>query len=143
MTVIREVRDTAAAPDVVWEVLVDVEQWPRWTASMDSIERQDSGSLRVGSTAVVHQPKGTPTVWRVTALERARQFTWQTHAPGITMVADHVLTPVDGVTRIDLTLTHHGPLTWLATVLVGRRMRRYVQMEADGLQRTAEGEGAR
>lgn len=138
MVVIREESQTTAAPELAWRLLSDVEGWPRWTASMDHVERRDAGALCVGSTALIRQPAGRPTVWEVTVLDRARRFTWQTHAPGATLVGDHVLVPLDAATRIELTLTVRGPLAWLVHVLVGRRLRRYVRMEADGLRRACD-----
>lgn len=34
---IKSVTDIRASPDVVWEVLADPSQWPRWTTSLVSV----------------------------------------------------------------------------------------------------------
>ncbi|MFT4215950.1 MAG: SRPBCC family protein [Micropruina sp.] len=130
---ISETRETSMAPDEVWSRLVDVESWPSWSASMERIERLDEGPLRVGAKARVTQPAGRPAIWEVTVLDAGREFTWQSRQPGVTVVARHILRPTPTGTHILLTLELLGPLAWLGRLLAGRRIARYVRMEADGL----------
>lgn len=132
----------AAGPSEVWAVLIDVENWPDWTASMREITRLESGPLRVGSTARVRQPIGKPMIWTVTELASERSFTWTASAPGLQFTGYHELTPSDDGVRAELTFTLTGPLAWLGRLLAGRRMRQYVDMEADGLKRQAEQRGS-
>lgn len=132
----------AARPSDVWAVLTDVEHWPDWTASMREITRLDSGPLRVGSTARVRQPTGRPMVWTVTDLVNERSFTWTASTAGIRFAGFHELTPTGSGVRAVLTFTVTGPMAWLAGLLAGGRIRRYVDMEADGLRRQSEGRAA-
>lgn len=129
----------AARPSDVWAVLTDIEHWPDWTASMREITRLDSGPLRVGSTARVRQPAGRPMVFTITELEPERSFTWTASAAGIRSTGYHELTPHEppGVQAV-LTFTLTGPMAWLGRLLGGGRIRRYVDMEADGLKRQSE-----
>lgn len=129
----------AARPAEVWAVLADVEHWPDWTASMREIVRLDSGPLRVGSTARVRQPTGRPMVWTVTELANERSFTWTASASGIRFTGYHELTPTESGVQAVLTFTLTGPMAWLGRLLAGGRIRRYVDMEAEGLKRRSEG----
>ncbi|CAJ1499059.1 SRPBCC family protein [[Mycobacterium] holstebronense] len=132
----------AARLSEVWAVLTDVEHWPDWTASMREIVRLDSGPLRVGSTARVRQPAGRPMVWTVTDLVHERSFTWTASTAGIRFTGFHELSPTGSGVRAVLTFTVSGPMAWLAGLLAGSRIRRYVDMEADGLKRRSEGRAA-
>ncbi len=134
----RRTMQIAAPPDVVWELLADVEGWPRWTASMERIDLLEPGPLQVGSRAMVKQPKGRPMEWTVTVLEPGRNFTWQASSGGMTFTGGHELTPTDQGVEALLTFALSGPLAWLGALLAGGRVRRYVDLEAEGLKRAAE-----
>lgn len=128
----------AAGLSDVWAVLIDIESWPDWTASMREITRLDDGPLRVGSTARVRQPTGKPMVWTITELAPERSFTWTASTPGVRFAGYHELTPNGHGVQAALTFELTGPMAWLGRLLAGRRMRGDVDREADGLKRQAE-----
>jgi uncharacterized protein YndB with AHSA1/START domain len=134
----RRTVQVATDPATLWDGLVDVEAWPKWTASMQRVERLDAGDLHVGSAARVKQPGFLPSTWRVTELEPGRSFTWQSSSPGITTRGEHLIANDGATTTLTLTLHQRGPLASLVGLLAGRRSRRYVDMEAEGLRRAAE-----
>lgn len=130
---------TISAPvEQVWTVLADVRHWSDWTASIESVEAIDAGPMATGSRFRVRQPKSPAAVWEVTEFVPERSFTWATHRPGVHVVAGHELNPSEGGTRADLSLRITGPLAWLVSALAGRRTRRWVRMETDGLRRASE-----
>jgi hypothetical protein len=131
-------RDVRAGVDRVWAALVDPRDWPRWTESVREVRLLDGG-LTPGSRVRIVQPGLIPMVWTVTEFAPERGLTWTASAAGIVTTATHVVQPgPDGTTRLRLGLTQRGLLAPLVHGLLGRRSRRFVELEADGLRRAAE-----
>jgi uncharacterized membrane protein len=127
-----------APPDTVWAVMSDAERWHEWTPSVRSVRRLDSGPLRVGSRALIRQPRFPPAVWKVTALDPGRSFTWKSGAPGMWVHAQHAVVPLSGGTRATLTLRYEGPLGRLLGRMTRAITNRYLDFEAAGLKRRSE-----
>lgn len=127
-----------APQDRVWQVTVDVENWPKWSPAMETIKREDTGEFKSGSSALIKQ-KGMPeTRWTVNKMDTGNSFTWQAKALGIDMTATHTLTSnesaVTSLLRIEmegLLITLLGPLIKL---LVGKSLRE----ENQGLKQFCE-----
>lgn len=130
--------DIDAAPETVWAVLTDVERWPTWTESMTKVERLADGEFSTGSVARVKQPRLPTTVWTVNEFEPGTYFSWVAKSPGIMTVGGHEVTAVNGSTRVRLSLRQTGALAAIMGLLLSRRSRRYVDMEAHGLKRRCE-----
>ncbi|MCW3816697.1 SRPBCC family protein [Micromonospora sp. DR5-3] len=130
---------TTAGPQPAWAALADVTSYPRWTASMSTVEPLDGPSLAVGGRFRIRQPGLPPTVWRVCELRPGASFAWDAHVPGVHTVAYHrVDGQPDGTTRISIGIRQTGALAWLVALLTAARTRRYLRMEAAGLKAAAE-----
>src|ERR1035437_9033866 len=121
--------------DRVWDALVDVETWPEWTASIREVKGLDGAVLAFGSRVRIKQPRMPSLVCGVFEFEPITSFTWRRRRPGVTTVGSLVVTATS-TNRVTVTLGIHqsGPLAPIVRLLAGARTRRYVQMEADGLQ---------
>jgi uncharacterized protein YndB with AHSA1/START domain len=128
----------AAAAERVWAVVEEVESWPKWTPSMTSVRRAVDGALRVGERIRVRQPRLPPAVWTVTQVEPGRSFSWESHAPGLRSAADHEIRSGSSGHTLVLRFVQTGPLARLVWPLMARTVRRYVDLEAEGLKRRAE-----
>ena len=130
--------DIDAPPEVVWPVMHDGERWHEWTESVTSVRLLDRRPLRVGSRALIRQPRFPPAVWKVTALEPGHSFTWRSGMPLMWVYGHHSVERHAKGTRATLRLTYEG----LLARIMGRMTRgitlRYLNMEASGLKRRSE-----
>ena len=130
--------DIAAPPERVWQVVTDVEDWPRWTASMSAVKRLDDGPLRMGSRARIKQPGLPVLVWEVTELDEGTSFTWVTHTPGVASTAAHLVSATANGSRLTLSVTWTGVFGGLTGALMGKRTRKSLTVDADGHKACAE-----
>ena len=131
--------EISAPPDRVWAVMSDIEAWPEWTPTVTRVELLDPGPLAVGQRARVLQPRLPAAVWRITALEPGRSFTWVTRSPGVVVTARHSVEPVVGGSRAHLAL-HFGGLIGPLVARITRGLNtRYLGLEAAGLRQRSEG----
>jgi hypothetical protein len=86
----------------------DTDRWHEWTPSVTSVRRLDGGAFAVGSRALIRQPKFPPALWKITAIEPGRSFTWVSAAPGIRVIAHHWVEPANGGSRATLSLEYQG-----------------------------------
>jgi uncharacterized protein YndB with AHSA1/START domain len=130
--------DIDAPPERVWAVMVDVEAWPQWTASVTEAARLDTGHFDVGSRARLHQPRLPVAVWTVEDVEPGRSFTWTTGLPGFRTTGRHLVERRRDGSRATLEIEQRG----LVGELVGRCTAgltdRYLNLEALGLKRRSE-----
>jgi carbon monoxide dehydrogenase subunit G len=127
-----------ASPDRVWAVMSDVERWHEWTPTITSIRRTNAGPFRIGARVRIHQPKLPPADWMVTALHEGRGFDWESRAPGVRVLARHIVEPTDTGSRVTLAVQYSGLLGNVLGRLTASLNRRYIALEADGLKRRAE-----
>lgn len=128
-----------APPAVVWSALEDVERWPDWTPSIESVARQETRTFGVGSTAKVKAKGFSESVLRVTEHTNGRSFTWEgPGGPGLRIVMAHVVEPADGGSRVTLSVIPAGPSALVVGWLVGRMSKANVDTEAESLKRRAE-----
>lgn len=119
-------------------VLFDLESWPTMTESIDSLERLDTGPLRVGSRVRLKQPRLPRTEWTVTEVSED-SFTYESKSLGMRVVARHELTARGSGTSLSLALEMTGPLSPVVGGLGGSLTRKYIEMEAQGFKAKAEG----
>ncbi len=128
----------AAPPARVWEVVSDVEGWPEWHPACDEVRLLDPGPLRVGSRAVVRQPRLPAATWEVTELDEGRSFTWVTRAPGSVTTGGHHVTPTGDGATLTLELDQAGPLGTVVGLALRGLVGRYVGFEAEGIKARSE-----
>jgi hypothetical protein len=127
-----------APPQRVFQILCDVERWPEWTSSMQSVQRLDVGSFVVGCQARVVQPKLRPSVWKVTAMDAERNFTWVTETAGLRLQAGHAIESEGSGCRVTLSFQMSGFLSPIIGLFYRELIAEYVSTEAQGLKLRSE-----
>jgi hypothetical protein len=129
---------SAATPDLLWSVASDVDRWGDRLPTVDSVRALGSAPPGVGSRFEVRQPGLPKAVWEVTDWQEGRSFTWVSSSPGIRSTAVHTVHQDGEGSRLDLSLDWSGPLAPLLKLLIGRKARGMVEVEAETFTRVAE-----
>ena len=119
----------------VWDVLFDVARWPEWTPTIDSVERLDDGPFGVGSRAHVRQPKLPRATWEVTEVDVGRSFTWVASGPGMKTIARHEVVEDPSGCTVTLSIEQTGPMGAIAATIWRRLTQRYIDLEAESLDK--------
>jgi len=127
----------AASPADVWAVLADVLAWPTWTPTVTSVAAL-SRALDVGSRYWVKRPGALPAVWEVTDCVPEESFAWATRIAGSRIAAGHRLAGDGAGSTVTITLDHTGGLAGPLDLLLGKRIRRMVDVEAANLKARCE-----
>jgi uncharacterized protein YndB with AHSA1/START domain len=130
--------DIAAPPERVWQVMSDTDRWHEWTRSVTSVKRLGGGPFAVGSRAVIRQPKFPPAMWKITAIEPGKSFTWINSAPGLRVIAHHWVEPTMAGSRATLSLELQGVFGGVFGRMTKAITERYLSLEARGLKARSE-----
>jgi ribosome-associated toxin RatA of RatAB toxin-antitoxin module len=129
----------AASSQRVWPVMADVARWPEWLPTVTAVQALGPSPLAVGGRYRVLQPKLRPAIWSVVELEPQTRFSWESRAPGVRILADHILTPTTGAaTSVTLQVVVSGPLSGWVGLIAGRLAREYLEREAAALKQRVE-----
>ena len=131
--------DIDAGQQRVWDVLSDIEAWPRRVETVDVAELLTPAPVTKGSRVRLTQPKLPEGTWDVTVWDAPSYFEMRQKSGGVTSVAGHrVETLEEGRSRLTLSVDVQG---WLVPV-VGRLSKgmttRYMTSEAQDMKRAAE-----
>jgi hypothetical protein len=130
--------DIDAQQERVWEVLTDLEAWPRRIETVDVVELLTPAPAAKGSRIRLKQPKLGEGTWDITLWDAPSYFEMRQKSSGITTVAGHrVETLEGGRSRLTLSLDMRGvliPFAWFFRDLTSR----YMTIEARDMKRAAE-----
>ena len=134
--------DIDAQQERVWEVLSDLEAWPRRIETVDVVELLTPAPMSKGSRVRLKQPKLPEGTWDITVWDAPSYFEWRQKSGGITSVAGHRVETLDeGGSRLTLSLDMRGPLIPVIGLFYKGLTNRYMIIEAQGMKRAAESAG--
>jgi len=104
----------------VWDILSDVENWPRWLPSVSAVQPVSDGEFGVGSRFAIKQPLQGEAIWQVTDWRPHCAFVWERRAGNRPVfVGIHRLHAVGRTTtHCTLALDAFGPVAWLLRPLL-------------------------
>jgi len=128
-----------ASQQRVWDVLSALEAWPERIDTVDSVELLTPAPITKGSRVRLRQPKLPDGTWDITVWDAPAFFEWTQKEGGTTIVAGHRVEALGaGRARLTLTIDMRG----LLIPIIGRFYRdltnRYLNLEAEGMERAAE-----
>ena len=123
----------------VWDVLSDLEAWPRRIETVDAVELLTPAPITTGSRVRLKQPKLPEGTWDITVWDAPSYFEWTQKTGGVTSVAGHRVDAM-GEDRAHLTLTldMRGFLIPVFGRFYKGLTNRYMNLEAEGMKRAAE-----
>ena len=122
----------AAEPARLWEVLSDIERWPERITTYEEVRRLDRGRPEASGA----RPTSSRRVWRratgrSTELESRARRSPGSRQPGVRIVGRHaVSSDSDGSQPADARPGESGWLAGVVGMLLGRKVREYVDLEA-------------
>ena len=123
----------------VWDVLSDLEAWPRRIETVDVVEVLTPPPIGTGSRVRLKQPKLPEGTWDVTTWDAPSYFEWTQKSGGATSVAGHRVEALgEGRARLMLTLDMRGFAIPVIALFYKGLVNRYMDREAEGLKRAAE-----
>ena len=131
-------RTTTAKPEVVWDLLVDVDRWPNTFTPHLKQARLD-GAVEVGATGWVQSKLPLPrSTFSITSVEDGRSWAWRGKVLWLTMDFDHRCEPVETGCRITFDVDLSGPLAGLVRPIARLSYRPQMNRALDLLVTTAE-----
>ena len=100
--------ETALAPETIWTVLKDIDNWPRWDTSMETVTLE--GPFKVGARVTMTPTGQEPITSVITAITENEFYADETDLGDVILRFSHTLTRrADGGTRITHRLEITGP----------------------------------
>lgn len=131
--------DIDAQQQRVWDVLSDLEGWPRRIETVDFVELLTPAPLAKGSRVRLKQPKLPEGTWDITVWDAPTYFEFRQKSGGISNVAGHRVEALEeGGSRLTLSLEMSGLLIPVIALFYKGRTNRYMTIEAEGMKRAAE-----
>jgi carbon monoxide dehydrogenase subunit G len=125
--------DSAAPAETVWSLIAEPNRWAEWAPHM-------RGAWGLGSPEVEKWRIGAarlfgvlPVPARITAKRDGRSWAWRVGPMGL----DHAVEPIDGGSRVSMTLRAAGPLEPLLAATYGPVVQTLVQRLARVATRSA------
>ena len=127
--------ETTASPAAVWRRWAEIQDWPNWDSLILWV--RFSGVLILGSQGIIKYRSGETLNFQVTECTPGRAFTCQARTLGTIIRFRFRLDPSSLGTRLTHIVEIRGPLAWLLSLSLGRRIREALPAAARKLAQMA------
>ena len=122
----------------VWDVLSDLEAWPRRIETVELVELLTPPPMAKGSRVRLKQPKLSEGTWEITVWDVPTYFEFRQKSRGMTSVAGHRVEALEEErSRLTLSLDMRGFLIPVIALSKGMT-NRYLTSEAQGMKKACE-----
>ncbi len=129
-------RETPLSADVLWERVRNIEEWPKRTPSITSAQVDTEGPLAIGSRIIINQPGAPESTWTVTEYVEGNSFAYEMRRSDLVTTAHHVVeAELPSGSSLTLIFSMEGRLAKVWGFLMGRKIRKFLELEATGLTR--------
>jgi hypothetical protein len=130
--------DIDARKQRVWDVVSDLEAWPRRIETVELVELLTPPPMAKGSRLRLKQPKLPEGTWDITVWDAPTYFEFRQKSRGMTSVAGHRVEALEEErSRLTLSLDMRGFLIPVALFFKGMT-NRYLTSEAQGMKQASE-----
>ena len=131
--------DVDASSAVVWTLLSDVTRWQTWTPTVTTVRPLSDPELSQGAIFEVKQPGIPKAKFTVESCVDGQLFRWGSRSNGVHSSADHVIeSRGPNECRVTLKFTITSRIVAVAWWMTRRKIRRFVDLEAQSLKAAAE-----
>ena len=131
--------DIDAPQQRVWDVLSDLEAWPRRIETVELVELLTPLPLAEGSRVRLKQPKLPEGTWEITVWDAPTYFEYRQQSGGVTSVAGHRVEALEEErSRLTLSLDMRGLLIPVIAPFSKGMTNRYLTSEAQGMKQASE-----
>ena len=127
--------EIAAAPEVAWDVLTDIDRWPSWNPAVKSVSLD--GAIGEGSTFRWKAGPGTIKS-TIRDVEKPWRIAWTGTSFGIKAIHVHTLEPRDGRTLVRTEESYDGVVARLFHGRLQKTLDNALQTELHHLKAEAE-----
>ncbi len=123
---------SAADPQATWALVASPERWPEWAPHVRGGWHLGSPEVKEGSIGAIRLFVAVPVPAKITKVDPGHSWEWR-----VGLVAmDHIVEPVDGGSRVTVTISAPGPLEAAVArtygPVLGRLVERLARIAGDG-----------
>jgi hypothetical protein len=130
--------DISAPPEVVWNIIVRVEDWPEWYVGATNIVMGDSEKVLTSRSTIAWSLMGLDLESAVEEFVPPARLAWESRHPSIRGYHAWLLVPIEGGTRLISDESFHGVLAYMQGAFQPNKLHGLHQQQLEAIKAKAE-----